>query len=102
MSKAEQRRFQEQIAKLRQTKELNKERKLAMTSGMYLMLWVLHDKYGWGNIKIRGFVKEMWKLNELINENMVNPNDIISVLYEETGIYIKDGNIKLTNEQENI
>lgn len=62
------------------------------------MFWVLHDKYGWGNIKIRGMVKEVWKLNESINEGRANPDDIISVLHEETGIIIKNGVVQLDEQ----
>lgn len=69
--------------------------KAAFGAGVLLVVWVLHDKYGYEADKIEDLVNEMWKINEGINTGLIDPNDIPAVLFEETGLYIENGQIKL-------
>ena len=76
MSKSEQRRFQEQIKEM-------------FGNALTILLWVLHDKFGFGNKRLERLIDEIDKFNEDFNAGLIDPKELIEQLEEETKIKIK-------------
>lgn len=73
----------------------------AMTD-MVLTLWVLHDKFGFGNERIRRFMDELGELATVAGDKKLisNPLDIREQLYAE--VPVTRGKFPLWNETEKV
>lgn len=89
MSKSEQRRFQEQMMRVQLNKQKNKENKEMFGNALTILLWVLHDKFGFGNKRLERLIDEIDKFNEDFNAGLIDPKELIEQLEEETKIKIK-------------
>lgn len=90
MSKANQKKFREQQQALINTaiarREANKKAKTNLESTLIIVCWVLHDKYGFGKIRLDRLIKEVKELIKDYNEDRFEAKDLVNQLYEETGI----------------
>lgn len=92
--------FREQIAVLQEHKKNKAVKEDAFGAAVMLILWTLHDKHNWGYAKIKGLIREMWELNELINQEHIEAQELVDVLFEEAGIYVEKGKVKILGERE--
>lgn len=86
MSKSEQRRFQEQMMRVQLNRQKNKENKEMFGNALTILLWVLHDKFGFGNKRLERLIDEIDKFNEDFNAGLIDPKELIEQLEEETKI----------------
>ena len=91
MSKLEQRRFQEQMMRIQMNNRKIKEQKQMFNSAMIIICWVLHDKFGFGSKRLERLIDEVNEFNDNFNAGLIEPNELIEQLKEETGIEFKEG-----------
>lgn len=60
----------------------------AYKANMIATLMVLHDKYGFGTVRLERFIDEHKKLLDAYNAGYLDVKDIENTLEEETGIKI--------------
>mgnify|MGYP000759659592 CR=1 FL=1 len=89
MSRAEQKKFKEQMLRVQMNRISNEQRKKNFESALILILWVLHDKFGFGNKRLERLIDEIDKFNEDFNAGLIDPKELIEQLEEETKIKIK-------------
>lgn len=89
MSKAEQKKFKEQMLRVQMNRISNEQRKKNFESALILILWVLHDKFGFGNKRLERLIDEIDKFNEDFNAGLIDPKELIEQLEEEIKIKIK-------------
>lgn len=89
MSKSEQKKFKEQMLRVQMNRISNEQQKKNFESALILILWVLHDKFGFGNKRLERLIDEIDKFNEDFNAGLIDPKELIEQLEEETKIKIK-------------
>lgn len=89
MSKSEQKKFKEQMLRVQMNRISNEQQKKNFESALILILWVLHDKFGFGNKRLERLIDEINKFNEDFNAGLIDPKELIEQLEEETKIKIK-------------
>ena len=70
-------------------RQKNKENKEMFGNALTILLWVLHDKFGFGNKRLERLIDEIDKFNEDFNAGLIDPKELIEQLEEETKIKIK-------------
>ena len=55
-------------------------------NALTILLWVLHDKFGFGNKRLERLIDEINKFNEDFNAGLIDPKELIEQLEEETKI----------------
>ena len=58
-------------------------------NALTILLWVLHDKFGFGNKRLERLIDEIDKFNEDFNTGLIDPKELIEQLEEGTKIKIK-------------
>jgi hypothetical protein len=86
MSKAEQKKFKEQMLRVQMNRISNEQRKKNFESALILILWVLHDKFGFGQQRLTKVQKELKVLIDNYNDGLFTAEELVNQLYEETGI----------------
>lgn len=80
MSKAEQKKFKEQMLRVQMNRISNEQQKKNFESALILIMWVLHDKFGFGQ------QRELKVLIDNYNDGLFTAEELVNQLYEETGI----------------
>ncbi len=57
-------------------------------ANMILTLTVLHDKFGFGTVRLDRFQKAYAELLDSYNQDYVNVHDLNNTLFEETGLKV--------------
>lgn len=86
MSKSEQKKFKEQMLRVQMNRISNEQQKKNFESTLILILWVLHDKFGFGQQRLTKVQKELKVLIDNYNDGLFTAEELINQLYEETGI----------------
>lgn len=66
---------------------------------MVIPLYVLHTKFGFGNKRLQDFMREFYRLYELVKDDKVRIDTLINSLDAETGLLYNTKNLKLTNRR---
>lgn len=64
-------------------------RKNTLQASLIIAIWTLHNKFGFGEIRIDRFMNEYFKTSELIGDDYITFSDIQTALNEETGIEVE-------------
>lgn len=86
MSKNKKRPIRTSEQKLRQQMRKNGEE--ILNTYEVLSLWVLHNKFGYGEKRLLRFLEELTAMAELVIEKRITVKDILTTLKEETGMQI--------------
>ena len=86
MSKAEQKRFKEQMLRVQMNRISNEQQKKNFESALILIMWVLHDKFGFGQQRLTKVQRELKVLIDNYNDGLFTAEELVNQLYEETGI----------------
>lgn len=86
MSKSEQKKFKEQMLRVQMNRISNEQQKKKFESALILILWVLHDKFGFGQQRLTKVQKELKALIDNYNDGLFTAEELVNQLYEETGI----------------
>lgn len=86
MSKSEQKKFKEQMLRVQMNRISNEQQKKNFESTLILILWVLHDKFGFGQQRLTKVQKELKVLIDNYNDGLFTAEELVNQLYEETGI----------------
>lgn len=86
MSKTEQKKFKEQMLRVQMNRISNEQRKKNFESALILILWVLHDKFGFGQQRLAKVQRELKALIDNYNDGLFTAEELVNQLYEETGI----------------
>lgn len=86
MSKAEQKKFKEQMLRVQMNRINNEQQKKNFESALILILWVLHDKFGFGQQRLIRAQKELKTLIDNYNDELFTAEELVNQLYKETGI----------------
>lgn len=86
MSKSEQKKFKEQMLRVQMNRISNEQQKKNFESVLILILWVLHDKFGFGQQRLTKVQKELKVLIDNYNDGLFTAEELVNQLYEETGI----------------
>lgn len=86
MSKAEQKKFKEQMLRVQMNRINNEQQKRNFESALILILWVLHDKFGFGQQRLIRVQKELKTLIDNYNDELFTAEELVNQLYKETGI----------------
>ena len=89
MSKSEQRRFQEQMMRVQLSRQKNKENKEMFGNALIILLWVLHDKFGFGNKRLERLIDEINKFvpSEIITNEYFSMSGIdLTAVNDKLGI----------------
>lgn len=86
MSKSEQKKFKEQMLRVQMNRISNEQQKKIFESALILILWVLHDKFGFGQQRLTKVQKELKVLIDNYNDGLFTAEEVVNQLYEETGI----------------
>lgn len=60
----------------------------AVNIRLLMVLWVLHDKFGFGNKRLMRMADEINELAEAMNKNLLDEKGIIKALKDECGLEI--------------
>lgn len=88
MSKAEQKKFKEQMLRVQMNRINNEQQKRNFESALILISWILHDKFGFGQQRLLKLQKELKVLIDNYNDGLFTAEELIDQLYEETKISI--------------
>lgn len=86
MSKSEQKKFKEQMLRVQMNRISNEQQKKNFESALILILWALHDKFGFGQQRLTKVQKELKVLIDNYNDGLFTAEELVNQLYEETGI----------------
>ncbi|WP_443724889.1 hypothetical protein [Pseudoruminococcus massiliensis] len=86
MSKAEQKKFKEQMLRVQMNRISNEQQKKNFESALILIMWVLHDKFGFGQQRLTKVQRELKVLIDNYNDGLFTAEELVNQLYEETGI----------------
>lgn len=86
MSKAEQKKFKEQMLRVQMNRISNEHLKKNFESALILIMWVLHDKFGFGQQRLTKVQRELKVLIDNYNDGLFTAEELVNQLYEETGI----------------
>ena len=86
MSKSEQKKFKEQMLRVQMNRISNEQQKKNFESALILILWVLHDKFGFGQQRLTKVQKELKVLIDNYNDGLFTAEELVNQLYEEIGI----------------
>lgn len=89
MSKAEQKKFKEQMLRVQMNRINNEQQKRNFESALILVSWILHDKFGFGQQRLLKVQKELKVLIDNYNEGLFTAEELVDQLYKETGISIR-------------
>lgn len=67
-------------------RQKNKENKEMFGNALTILLWVLHDKFGFGQQRLTKVQKELKVLIDNYNDGLFTAEELVNQLYEETGI----------------
>ena len=84
MSKAEQKKFKEQMLRVQMNRI--EQQKKNFESALILIMWVLHDKFGFGQQRLTKVQRELKVLIDNYNDGLFTAEELVNQLYEETGI----------------
>lgn len=86
MSKSEQKKFKEQMLRVQMNRISNEQQKKNFESVLILIMWVLHDKFGFGQQRLTKVQRELKVLIDNYNDGLFTAEELVNQLYEETGI----------------
>lgn len=86
MSKSEQKKFKEQMLRVQMNRISNEQQKKNFESALILIMWVLHDKFGFGQRRLTKVQRELKVLIDNYNDGLFTAEELVNQLYEETGI----------------
>jgi hypothetical protein len=89
MSKAEQKKFKEQMLRAQMNRINNEQQKRNFESALILISWILHDKFGFGQQRLLKVQKELKALIDNYNDGLFTAEELVDQLYEETKISIR-------------
>lgn len=89
MSKAEQKKFKEQMLRMQMNRINNEQQKRNFESALILISWILHDKFGFGQQRLLKVQKELKALIDNYNDGLFTAEELVDQLYEETKISIR-------------
>lgn len=86
MSKTEQKKFKEQMLRVQMNRISNEQQRKNFESALILILWVLHDKFSFGQQRLTKVQRELKVLIDNYNDGLFTAEELVNQLYEETGI----------------
>ncbi|HQD37253.1 MAG TPA: hypothetical protein PKV92_09190 [Thermodesulfovibrio thiophilus] len=94
MNRAERRRLQKKGITAKELKVIEDNSALkaidfAVKGMIASFVIVLHDKWGWGNVRIKRLLKQVDDVFDSINKNYVSIEDLQKAILDEIGIDVK-------------